>query len=209
MEIAFHSNKCALKDSLRLIKIGKNPCWKKRYQLFKYSEGLINTNENIIALHSEISEYSLQEFIELQNQYIALANTFISRQGECTVCLKNCLEGVADETPNNKLSEDEITAYTNSPELFREKQIAQAADKMKRLNTKTEFMESIINMHKEELDRISYTNTSAIEYTHSHLAEMEEALARRKRAILLKRWLGGITVFFCFLSLLLLRPFVV
>ncbi|KAI5162746.1 hypothetical protein NEAUS03_2077 [Nematocida ausubeli] len=209
MEIAFHSNKCALKDSLRLIKIGKNPCWKKRYQLFKYASGLISANESIISLKSDISEYNMQEFNELIAQYTAHANIFISRKGECVVCLKNCLEDLQNPEAALFLDEEIITTRS-SPEMeMTDEKIAQVADKMKRLNTKTEFMESIINMQTEDLDRVSYSSTSVVDYSESHLSQLEEALRKKKRAVIIKRWLGGVVVFFCFLSLLLLRPFII
>ncbi|KAI5168177.1 hypothetical protein NEAUS04_2795, partial [Nematocida ausubeli] len=69
--------------------------------------------------------------------------------------------------------------------------------------------ESIINMQTEDLDRVSYSSTSMVNYSESHLSQLEEALRKKKRAVIIKRWLGGVVVFFCFLSLLLLRPFII
>lgn len=202
MEVAFHSNKCALKDSLRIIRIGKNPCWKRRRDLFSYSEGLIAANKNIVALNTGISDYAQSEFKELEQMFIGLSNTKTStEEDKCSVCLKNCLEDLKEEELRI-LSDEEIMAHRST----REEQIAEVADRMGRLNNKTEYIESVINMQNEELERITYN--SAAEYTESHLRELEETIRRKKRALFIKRWLSGLIVFFCFLSLLLLKPFV-
>ncbi|KAH9386789.1 uncharacterized protein NEMAJ01_1685 [Nematocida major] len=200
MEIAFHRNKCALKDSLRIIRIGKNPCWKRRKDLFSYAEGLISANKNIISLNAGIPEQAQSEFSALEEQFGSLWSTETNADEVCLVCLKNCLE---EEREAVLLREDEIVHIDT-----REERIAEVSDRMERLNNKTEFIESIINMQKEELDRIAYT-TASVEYSEVYLRELEETIKRKKRMLFIKRWLSGIAVFFCFLSLLLLRPFIV
>ncbi|KAI5190727.1 hypothetical protein NEMIN01_1192 [Nematocida minor] len=208
MEIAFHSNKCALKDSLRLIKIGKSPCWKRKSKLLSYSEGLISSNKNIISLHAGISEHEKNEFTKLEEQFINLSNTTVSSKGECAVCRRDCLEDLSNEQRIEDTADERIVAYYDREQESRTSKIEEVTGRMERLNTKAEYIESIINMHKEELDKLAYNNTSSLEYSESHLLELDGIMRRKRRALFIKKWLSGLLVFFCFVSLLLLKPFI-
>lgn len=209
MEVAFHSNKCALKDSLRLIRIAKNPCWKRKSILLQYSEHLISTNKNIISLYAGISEEALNEFVKLEEQFVNLANTVVSENDKCPICEKDCLAVPEDPSTEKALPDKKpLPYYEEETEQTRTEKIEKVAEAMKRLATKTEYIESVISMHKEELDKVEYTNSSAVEYSEAHIQQIERTIERKKRALFIKKWISGVIVFFCFVSLLLLRPFI-
>lgn len=213
MEIAFYSNKCALKDTIRLIRHAKNPCLKRRKQLLSYSNGLISTNKSIISLHQNISPEEQKEFLRLIDQIAALSSSFAQRENEkCPVCLINCIP------PSKELSsaeeERELEKISNInliecpfPENKTEK-IADVAEKMERLNNKAQLVESIVSLQGDTLNRSVYDTHFSIEYSQSHLQELEDIIRRKKRNMLLKKWFGAVFVFLCFLSLLFMRPFI-
>lgn len=212
MEVAFHSNKCALKDSLRLIRIAKNPCWKRRAVLLSYSKQLISNNKNIASLYTGISESAQDEFSKLEKQFASLesiASPSVSKEETCPVCLDNCLVELDGKSHSDSFSCDKaVVYYEEETGTTKTEKIERVAEAMKRLATKTEYIESVISMHKEELDKIEYINASAQEYSENHLLELERTIRRKKRALFIKKWISGLIVFFCFVSLLFLRPFI-
>ncbi|KAI5187334.1 hypothetical protein NEHOM01_2101 [Nematocida homosporus] len=200
MEIAFYSNKCALKDTLRIIRHAKNPCLKRKQQLTEYSEGLIGTNQSIISLHPNISQDEVSEFTKLVDQWHSLNSTATTGNNYCLVCLKNCLESHTESLPSQSTTIEE-------PQLPPKTQdIKDVADKMERLHEKAQFIEAVVTVQNERIDQTSYDTQFSAEYSQNHLVELEEILRRKKRSLLIKRWLGALFVFICFLSLLLLRP---
>ncbi|KAI5181786.1 hypothetical protein NEOKW01_1944 [Nematocida sp. AWRm80] len=218
MEIAFHSNKCALKDTLRTLRIGKSPCWKQRQKLLSYSKGLIGTNTSIITLHGHIDTEEQKEFKKLIQLYEDLRNTIISKDHECIICMRNCLEDSEELTEIEEMQTYSTSSPTATEEesfhpeektpyaLERKEEISQMSSKIGRLNEKAEYLESVMNVQNEDLNKTSYNEAFSIDYTNSHLYHLEEILARKRRTQLIRRWLGGACVFVLFLGILVIKP---
>ncbi|KAI5192283.1 hypothetical protein NECID01_1877 [Nematocida sp. AWRm77] len=207
MEIAFHSNKCALKDTLRILKRAKNPCWKRRKQLLSYSESLICTNNTILSLHEEISLEDQKEFLRLLDQFNDAASTHVKEDSVCFICMKNCLEETDGSPTVEEVSEEEVAAH-HVPEEQRRRgaDIKNVSQKMDKLNTAANFLESLVTLQNEGINQSSYDTAFSTRYSQNNLVELEEILQRKRRTLLMKRWLGTLFVFLCFLSLLLIKP---
>ncbi|OAG29629.1 hypothetical protein NEDG_00762 [Nematocida displodere] len=272
MEIVFHSNKCALKDALRIMRRAKNPCWKKRQQMVDYSSGLICTNKSIICLHEGISTEDQAEFKRLVDQFAAISQQAEDNRHKCFICLKDCLASevgpaghtnvlnkpeelstfaLTDSQPANPENPENPENLTNSepttivartnPETLplaldhevlqignelrgiledasmpateaaasdaRTENVAEVAGRLERMATTASFIESVVTLQSEGLERSAYETGVSYDHSANNLLELEELLERKKRTLLIKRWIGAILVFFCFLSLLFLKPF--
>lgn len=222
MELAFYSNKCALKDAMRMIKRSHGMEDSRRKHLVSYSTGLIGTNESIIELHSGILPEEREEFRRLVEQFKHLEPAS-ERKSEhksqpFTQPVVNPTQPPQPQTQpqeETQMQPQQSTAQTeetcridsergNSSE--RARNIEQVAEKMQRLSATASFVESVVALQGENLDRPAYSTLDAVENTNRHVQELEEILLRKKRALLVRRWIGGCFVFLCFLSLLLLRP---
>jgi len=222
MEISFYSNKCALKDAIRIIKRAKNPCWKRRNQLISYSKELISANSSILSLYPEIEEYEQEEFEKLVSSFESISSVTVKEEALCAVCQKNCLEealsvfenaaeesGTPFRTPDAlQASLETRTEHLEEIEKKQEsqKRIAQVGDKMGRLNTAANFIESLISLQGEGVSRASYEEAFSAAQTESTFFELEEILARKRRNLTIRRWVSAFFVFLFFLSILFFRP---
>ncbi|KAI5172114.1 hypothetical protein NEFER03_1359 [Nematocida sp. LUAm3] len=200
MEIAFYSNKCALKDVLRTIRNTKQFCLKRRKQLLEYTERLIGTNDTIMLLHKEIPQQEEGEFIRLVEQWTHLKKESPSEKERCTVCRINCLEIPKTPSPENFSIED-------SPQDRKAQEISGIAKKMENLNEKAKFIHSVVTVQNEGIDQSAYNENFSLESTQSHLTHMEDIYRRKKRAQFIRRWLSTLAIFLFFFSIVLIRPF--